>query len=253
LEIELSIDVARYRSDGYLVIESVLNAAEIDGLRREVERLTAMIAAQPEAWGDTVDWDGNRPAASASTAIKRLEPLIDLSQAFADLARDPRVTGPVQALFGDSVELFEDKLNMKLPGGSGFQWHQDWSCCWRAHTDELITCFVSLDDATEQNGALQVIPGSHRSRECLPFRAGGEFDVDPAFVDESAAVTPRLRAGDMIVFDSYLLHYSDRNRSDLPRRTIIYTYSPGRLGRIYEYEALVAERAERVREAVGGV
>jgi hypothetical protein len=54
----------------------------------------------------------------------------------------------------------------------------------------------------------------------------------------------------MLVFDPYLLHYSDRNRSDRPRRTIIYTYHPVRLGRIYEYRDAVARRAaaaERVR------
>ncbi len=36
----------------------------------------------------------------------------------------------------------------------------------------------------------------------------------------------------MIFFDSYLLHYSDLNRSHGPRRSIIYTYHPARLGAI---------------------
>jgi hypothetical protein len=38
----------------------------------------------------------------------------------------------------------------------------------------------------------------------------------------------------MILFDPYLLHYSDLNRSRSPRRCIIYTYNPARLGQINE-------------------
>ena len=43
-----------------------------------------------------------------------------------------------------------------------------------------------------------------------------------------------LKAGEMIFFDSYLLHYSDLNYSQPPRRAIIYTYNPARLGKINE-------------------
>lgn len=168
----------------------------------------------------------------------------------------PAVEQPALAVFGDDVALFEDKLNLKLPGGAGFPWHQDWSCCWRAYTDELVTCFVALDDATEENGPLEVIPGSHLGRICLPFRSDAEnaadpafagktegFEVDPRAIDPRAVVRAQLGAGDMIVFDPYLLHYSARNRSDRPRRTIIYTYHPVRLGRLYEYEAALQLRA----------
>jgi ectoine hydroxylase-related dioxygenase (phytanoyl-CoA dioxygenase family) len=41
-----------------------------------------------------------------------------------------------------------------------------------------------------------------------------------------------LAAGDMIVFDPYLLHYSDLNRGTSPRRAIIYTYYPARMGAV---------------------
>ena len=36
----------------------------------------------------------------------------------------------------------------------------------------------------------------------------------------------------MIVFDPYLLHFSDLNRGSVPRRAIIYTYYPARLGSV---------------------
>ena len=91
-----------------------------------------------------------------------------------------------------------------------------------------------MDDADAANGCLQVVPGSHVGRRIFPFRAGGRFEIDPESFDHSRIVPVPLRAGDMIFFDSYLLHYSDRNRSRVPRRAIIYTYNPARLGRVNE-------------------
>ena len=154
------------------------------------------------------------------------------------------------------MALFEDKLNLKLPGGAGFPWHQDWSCCWRASTDELVTCFVVLDDATEENGPLEMIPGSHRGAICLPFRSDAENMHDPAFAakTEGFEVDPRvhraervvrapLGAGDMIVFDPYLLHSSDRNQPTARGGRSSTPITPSAWS-LYEYRETVARRAE---------
>ncbi len=164
--------------------------------------------------------------------IRKLEPISDISPIFHDLAYSPVITGQMSRILGEPVDLFEDKLNLKLPGGSPYPWHQDWVCCWRAHTDRLITCFIYLDDADATNGCLQVVPGSHLGKPILPFRAGSRFEVDPAAVDKNRAIPVPLKSGEMILFDPYLLHYSDLNRSRVPRRAIIYTYYPASLGKI---------------------
>jgi ectoine hydroxylase-related dioxygenase (phytanoyl-CoA dioxygenase family) len=230
-----TIDVDRYRTDGYLVVRSVLDEDELLACRNEIERLEKEFNAAPDAeTAVRVLW--HEPADGGTRRIKHIEPIIDVSEVFAQLARDRRVTAAAAAVFGDDVSLFEDKLIAKPPGGGGIPWHQDWSCCWRAHTDQLITCFVSLDDAGAENGALQVIAGTHLDRTCLPFADDGEFTavVNPA--ETQRAVMPALRAGDMIVFDPYLLHHSDRNVSAHWRRTMIYTYGPAALGDLYHYD-----------------
>ena len=60
---------------------------------------------------------------------------------------------------------------------------------------------------TSANGCLQVIPGSHSDRTIYPFRGTGHFEVDPSSIDTDQPVPVPLQAGDMIVFDSYLLHH----------------------------------------------
>jgi ectoine hydroxylase-related dioxygenase (phytanoyl-CoA dioxygenase family) len=205
-------------------------------LRAESDRLMRLCGEEAQHYARRIEWETDHLAPQErrgmDRVIRKLEPISDLSPLFRELAFAPEICGPIAQLFAEPVDLFEDKLNFKLPGGSPYPWHQDWVCCWRAHTDRLVTCFIYLDDADAHNGCLQVIPGSHLGKPILPFRAGSRFEVDPASVDDSRAVPAPLKAGEMIFFDPYLLHYSDLNRSQAPRRAIIYTYYPASLGAI---------------------
>lgn len=249
-----AVDVEQFARDGFAVVRSVFDPTEVAALRDEAERLIAACTAAPppddecELQWDS-DWMEDEEDAADQRTLRMIFPVVHLSEPFLKLAFDPRITEPIAQVLGDdSVSLFEDKLNCKLPGGSGFAWHQDWSCCWRLHTDQLVSCFVALDAADARNGALQVIPGSHAQRECLPFKPGqsSDFEVDPAHVDARRVVTAEMEPGDILLFDCFLLHHSERNRSDRARRTVIYSYGPARLGRIYEFDEMLAKRGARL-------
>lgn len=234
----LTVDVERYYREGYLTAPALLSIKKLAQLRAESERLVAFFTQEAERLARRIEWEIDYLAPEQrwemAKVIRKMEPVSDFSPIFAELAYDPGVTAPISAILGEPVELFEDKLNLKLPGGSPYPWHQDWVCCWRAHTDRLVTCFIYLDDADATNGCLQVIPGSHLGKPMCPFKPGSRFEIDPAYVDISKAVPAPLQAGEMIFFDPYLLHYSDLNRSQTPRRAIIYTYNPASLGKINE-------------------
>jgi len=232
------IDVEQYQRDGYLTAQSVLTADELAILREESDRVLALCASDPQRYAERIQWERDHLAGGdqrgMDRVIRKLEPVSDLSPLFARYAWHPGIVDPLRQIFQDDVALFEDKLNLKLPGGSAYPWHQDWACCWRAHTDELITCFIYLDDADESMGCLQVVPGSHLGKPICPFKPGSSFEIDPSCVDQEKVTPVPLKAGGMIYFDPYLLHYSDLNRSTNPRRTIIYTYNPAKLGSINE-------------------
>jgi ectoine hydroxylase-related dioxygenase (phytanoyl-CoA dioxygenase family) len=230
------IDIAQYRRDGFLTAPSVFTPDELQLMRDAADEVLTRCAAEPERYARRIEWERDHVdavhQATMDRVIRKLEPVSDIAPVFARYSQHPGIVDPLKQIFADDVCLFEDKLNLKLPGGSPYPWHQDWACCWRAHTDELITCFVYLDDADETMGCLQVIPGSHQGKPILPFKEGGHFEIDPAAVPAESAVPVPLKAGGMIYFDPYLLHYSDYNTSTRPRRTIIFTYNPARLGDI---------------------
>lgn len=226
----------RYRAEGFVVVENVLSASQVAVYQDECTRIVTLCEQDIDQHRPRLQFEVDYLSAVDRTGmdgvIRKVEPLIDLSEPFASLAQDPAVAGPATAIFGEPVVLFEDKMNLKLPGGSSYPWHQDWSCCWRAHTDQLVTCFVYLDDADETNGCLEVVPRSHLDRSTCAFKDSSHFEVDPDSFDHDLIRPVPLRAGDMIVFDPYLLHFSDVNRSAAPRRTIVYTYNPASLGEV---------------------
>jgi hypothetical protein len=172
--------------------------------------------------------------AQDSTDVRVIEPINDLVPAFDELLDDDRLLAPMRGLIGQqALALWTAKLNLK-PAlcGSGFGWHQD-SPYWIhdcEHVDLLPNVMLTLDPFTLNNGALQVVPGSHvqgRLPGCTDGRQLAGFYTDPSAFDASAAQTLVVAAGSCIFFSPHLVHGSGPNQSEQQRRAVIMTYQPG--------------------------
>lgn len=120
--------VGDYRRFGYVVVASPFGQEEIAQWRRECDRLWALPGTQ-EASEFRVDL---RDTLDGRRVPERLDPVIDASPVFAELARDERVLRVARALLGENVVLFKDKLIVKTPGTMGYRTHQDFSARDRA-------------------------------------------------------------------------------------------------------------------------
>src|SRR6476620_6077994 len=107
-------NVEEFWRDGYLTAPSVLSDKQLVQMRTEADRLLQMFATNPERYPRRIQWEKNYLSADRQTgmerAIRKLEPISDLSPIFAELAYVEPITGPVSAIFGEPVEVFEDKL-----------------------------------------------------------------------------------------------------------------------------------------------
>ena len=231
--------------DGFFIRPRRFAAGEIAELRAAAERVAERALAVSRDCADSYEIDGNRYCEAAgatiqfehqpgSATVRVIEPFHHLEPVLEALIDDPRLVVPMRELVGcEKVSLFTDKLNFKRPReGSLFRWHQD-SPYWvhfAPHIDQLPNVMLALDDATERNGCLRVIAGSHRSG-ILPGSQGAErlapLFTDPRCFDASRQVAAEMPAGSLLFFSPHTVHGSAPNASDEPRRALLFTYQPG--------------------------
>lgn len=116
--------------------------------------------------------------------------------------------------------LFKDKINYKLPNGNGFAAHLDAPAYDHIGQIEHLTANIAVDDATPENGCLEVVPGSHRMN--VELSHGGH--ISQAWENSHDWVKVPLQSGDILLFGSHLAHRSAPNNTTKSRSSVYATY-----------------------------
>jgi ectoine hydroxylase-related dioxygenase (phytanoyl-CoA dioxygenase family) len=116
--------------------------------------------------------------------------------------------------------LFKDKINYKLAAGNGFAAHLDAPAYDHISKIEHLTANFAVDEATLENGCIEVVPGSHKMD--VELAHGGA--ISKAWEDDHEWTAVPLRPGDVLLFGSHLAHRSGPNRSSTRRSMIYATY-----------------------------
>ncbi|HEY7070673.1 MAG TPA: phytanoyl-CoA dioxygenase family protein [Acidimicrobiales bacterium] len=190
------------------------------------------LASRLQAWADEVaawpegegGWLQYREQTDAGPALCRTENLVDHHPDLRGLLTRGPLLAAAGALLGEEAVLYKDKLNHKLPGGAGYAPHQD-APAYR-FVELHVSCMVAIDDATGDNGCLEVASGAHD--RLWPTDEAGCLRDDVVASLEWQAVP--LQAGDTLWFHSRTPHRSGPNRSDRPRRALYPTYNARREG-----------------------
>ena len=81
-----------------------------------------------------------------------------------DLMRDQNILDLVEAVIGPDIMAWTTHLYPKEPGDGRFiSWHQD-SAHWGLDSNQIVTVWLALTPVTRDNGAMQMLPGSHQRR-----------------------------------------------------------------------------------------
>ena len=128
-----------------------------------------------------------------------------VSRWISELARHAVLLDTVAPLVGPDIVLWSCDWNVKRAGtGDYVPWHQD-SPYWNLSSDNVVTVWVAFGDVTKDNGAMQVVPGSHRQG-----RLGNIDAADPV----SKAYTEGQRTTDddcLFPFSHLKDNYDDRS------------------------------------------
>ena len=213
--------VEHYHTEGYVVVDSLFDRESLASVERAIQELTQRALESPQEMSKILELE----PAEGDPVPRRIFSPYDQHEAFRDLANDERLVDAVESLIGPNFNLQHSKLNMKpAKVGSPVEWHQDMA--YFPHTnDDLVTTLIYLDDATEENGCLQVLPRRHTHY----FNHSGPDGRFAGMITEDLSEfgTPRslaAPAGSVIFMHCITPHASLPNRSTRPRRTLIYEY-----------------------------
>ena len=151
---------------------------------------------------------------------------------FGKFSTNERIVHPMQNFLGDEVYHYHSKIIWKKPGDGGFDWHQDYGYWYHNAClyPDMASCFIMLDKATQENGCLKVLKGSHKvGRIGHGMSNTSEQTADMERITElekrHESVYIIAEPGDALFFHSNLLHSSDANKSKNSRRTLIVCFN----------------------------
>jgi ectoine hydroxylase-related dioxygenase (phytanoyl-CoA dioxygenase family) len=225
-------DRRTFQEDGCLLLHDAVSAGQLAALRDDMQRWVAESRGHTAPYGETVNgrprFDLDPSHGPDHPALRRVNAPIEVSRAHFLAATDSRLVDAVAALIGPAVKLHHTKTNAKQPRTvTPVRFHQDFAFTPHSN-DDLVTALLFLDDVDEHNGALEVVPGSHRGPIHSLWR-DGRFR---GFVDEAVEAEARGRArlvtgpaGAACLMHTRLLHGSAANRSERERTLFICVYS----------------------------
>lgn len=219
-----------FHENGYLSYGVVLEAEEIEVLRREYDAELRR-ARETNSYRNLAISDGGDSASkeAADQQMLQLMQMCDRNIHFRRLIYNDRILDVLEDLLGPNIMLFHDQALYKPAhtGGPVF-WHQD-NAYWRCAPANLISCWLTLDDVDRDNGAMQLLPGSHlRPAHHDPSSSTNALLDSSAAVDETKAVVVELPAGGCMFHHCQTLHYTQPNATDRQRRAMALHYmAPG--------------------------
>ena len=211
-----------YHENGYLTVDRVFSSSETADLQRVTDELVEKSAAYTE---HTNLYDLEPGHTPDDPKVRRLKSPIDHHDVYARTIRHDGLLDIVAQLIGEGIRTNGNKLNMKSADyGSPVEWHQDWA--FYPHTnDDVLAVGVCIDEMNEANGALLVIPGSHKG-PTYDHHQHGRFCgavTDPSFTSENE-VALEVPAGGISIHHVRTLHGSAPNYSGAPRRLLLFQY-----------------------------
>lgn len=226
-------EIDRFWRDGYLVAKDAVTREQLGLLRRSIDDWVQESRAHDAPFGEpTLDgrprFDVGGEHCAQRPALRRVNNPSEISEHYLDVMRNSAMVDMIADLIGPDIKYHHCKINLKLPGShTVVGYHQDF--CYTPHTnDDVVTALLMLDDVTEENGCLMVVPGSHKGPLYSLFD-GAKFtgfidpEVERTLRQDEVAVTGR--AGDVCLMHTRLVHGSAANRSDRPRGLFICVYT----------------------------
>ena len=230
---------AQYQQQGYLRLGKVLSDADLGALQERIDAIMlgkadldySKILMQLDSPDGKYENAGEQSAGhkGATLAYRKIQDL-EADPRFLEFMERPIFREICAREYGPQTPIAAFRamfMNKPAHQGTLLPWHQDrWSDLDR---DPLVTLWTALDPATQQNGCVQIIEGSHQFGLLNPDHPSGYVTPEQAdeLLEKYPVVHLELEAGEAVLLHNWLLHASDKNNSAQSRRAFSVCYMDG--------------------------
>lgn len=214
--------------NGFVVIDDVFSGEEVDNILQQIGQA-----------------DTNNPLFRKTTDLFAIRRFLHAVPEVKSALFTPALKGIIRELFGKDYFLVK-AIYFDKPGNSNWfvAWHQDLTISvdkkteldnygpWTVKPDQyavqpplallenIYTIRIHLDDTTAGNGALKVIPGSHKKGIVRP---------ESINLESTPEHSCSVKKGGVMIMQPLLLHASSRSTNDRNRRVVHLEFSDQQL------------------------
>jgi ectoine hydroxylase-related dioxygenase (phytanoyl-CoA dioxygenase family) len=188
---------------GFTVLEDYMGAPMLEQMRGRVDELLAQEGASAGSEFKTEE------------GARRLANLVDKGEIFQEAISRPEMLALVESVLGEGFKLSSVNMRSADPNSATVQpFHVDMGLLPDTKGYAVCNCVWMLDDFTVENGALRVIPGSHR------WGIKPQEELADPYAEHVQEELVTGRAGTVVVMNAHTWHGGTANRTDQERRAL---------------------------------
>jgi ectoine hydroxylase-related dioxygenase (phytanoyl-CoA dioxygenase family) len=231
--------VAELHAEGFAIVRGFLSSSETAEISAETHRMYqeglkhhATYRHKNLLFEVLDDPKANRRVVLQAHWTAWLSPLLER------MRRTEKYFAVLEPFLGRDIRQITHQVHWKPPGAkyTSYRFHQD--ARFRegnakdfGYLQSTVTTGLAIDRQTVENGALRVIPKSHRLgylglSDDGPIMVGQTQDEElrRAGLDPSSIVACEMEPGDLLLWTLFTVHGSAANVSDYDRRFMINSY-----------------------------
>jgi len=206
-----------FERDGYVIVQGMYSQEEVNEISDWIDELTGrepVVGKQMAYFEDSLTEEDTR-------VLSRIEKFVEFAPELQSVVYDKKMVGRAAELLGEAPLLFKEKINFKMPGGGGFEPHQDIQPGWDDYAPYYISILLTVDPSTLENGCIELAAGHHKNgmigEKWKPLEADQLAEIEFS----SFPTNP----GDVVFFDCFVPHQSAPNLTNRRRRNIYLTFN----------------------------
>ncbi len=211
--------IDQYRDEGYFILERVIAGEELELLRSGGQFAMDRLDQEMDKAG--VDRIGINAKGKRyfSAMVYQERPELRRFLFGSTMAQICR------AVLGEDAYLFWEQYVIKAADpDTSFAWHQDSGYVHENH-QPYLTCWIALDDVTEENGSVYLLPYSRSGIRSYIKHLRSETGDEVCYFGSDPGMPVIVPAGSIVCFSSTVIHRSGPNLTDRLRRVYLAQYS----------------------------